>query len=250
VSSAGSAQREFALGATACDAGGGNLSGAPAGAAAAAVDHLVVAAATLEQGVAWCEATLGITPGPGGKHALMGTHNRLFSIASPAFPQAYFEIIAIDPAAPPPGRARWFGLDDPALRERIATRPRLIHMVARSTALALHRRELIAAGCPAGDPISAGRDTPQGRLQWQILVRGDGSLGCGGALPTLIEWQGVHPSAQMARAVVVLQSLTLRGLPAAAQALLQLPGVEHLPLPGAALRATFATPDGPVTLES
>ena len=42
---------------------------------------------------------LGITPGPGGQHPLMGTHNRLFSIASAAYPQAYFEIIAIDPGA-------------------------------------------------------------------------------------------------------------------------------------------------------
>jgi hypothetical protein len=39
----------------------------------------VVVAASLEQGVQWCERVLGITPGPGGEHALMGTHNRLFS---------------------------------------------------------------------------------------------------------------------------------------------------------------------------
>lgn len=220
------------------------------GAATAAVDHLVVAAATLAQGVVWCEATLGITPGAGGKHAVMGTHNRLFSIASAAYPQAYFEIIAVDPAAPPPGRARWFGLDDPALRERIAAQPRLIHVVARSSALEWHRRALVAAGCRPGQPVSAGRDTPQGRLQWQILVRDDGRLGCGGALPTLIQWQGPHPGAQMPASAVVLQSLALRGLPAAARALLALPGVEHLPGPGSALCATLATPNGPVTLES
>jgi hypothetical protein len=53
---------------------------------ASQLDHLVVVAATLEQGVQWCERVLGITPGPGGDHALMGTHNRLFSVASPAFP--------------------------------------------------------------------------------------------------------------------------------------------------------------------
>ena len=35
-----------------------------------AVDHLVIAAATLDEGVAWCEATLGVTPGPGGRHAI------------------------------------------------------------------------------------------------------------------------------------------------------------------------------------
>ena len=47
---------------------------------AAAVDHLVVAAATLADGVAWCERTLGVTPGPGGRHPLFGTHNRLLKI--------------------------------------------------------------------------------------------------------------------------------------------------------------------------
>jgi len=67
-----------------------------------AVDHLVVAAATLAQGVAWCEATLGFTPTAGGQHPLMSTHNRVFNIATTEYPLAYFEIIAIDPDAPPP----------------------------------------------------------------------------------------------------------------------------------------------------
>jgi hypothetical protein len=61
----------------------------------------------------------------------MGTHNRLFSIASARFARAYFEIIAIDPAAPPPARSRWFDLDAPALREALARGPQLIHWVAR-----------------------------------------------------------------------------------------------------------------------
>ena len=46
------------------------------------IDHLVVAASSLDQGVAWCEATLGVTPGPGGEHPLMGTHNRLLRVAT------------------------------------------------------------------------------------------------------------------------------------------------------------------------
>ena len=121
------------------------------------VDHLVVAAATLEQGVAWCQVTLGVTPGPGGRHPLMGTHNRLFKIASAAFPDAYFEIIAIDPDAPPPGRARWFGLDEAALQARIAEQPRLVHVVARCSALQAQRQTLIDAGCAPGEVLSAGR---------------------------------------------------------------------------------------------
>jgi hypothetical protein len=95
------------------------------------LDHLVVAARSLEAGVRWCEDTLGIAPGPGGVHPLMGTHNRLFSIASERFANAYFEIIAIDPAAPPPRRARWFGMD--ALD--LSAGPRLIHWVARTARL-------------------------------------------------------------------------------------------------------------------
>jgi hypothetical protein len=30
----------------------------------AQLDHLVIAAASLAEGVAWCEATLGVVPGP------------------------------------------------------------------------------------------------------------------------------------------------------------------------------------------
>jgi hypothetical protein len=217
---------------------------------AAVVDHLVLAAATLEQGVAWCETTLGITPGPGGRHPLMGTHNRLFSIASTAFPLAYFEIIAIDPEAPPPGRVRWFGLDEPALRVRIAHQPQLVHVVARSPTLARHRAALMDAGLQPGVPVSAGRDTPQGRLQWQILVRDDGHLPCAGALPTLIQWQDRHPAEQMPVSGVALQGLVLNGLPGAVRAVLGLPGVTLGPLAGPAIGATLATPRGEVHLAS
>ena len=52
------------------------------------LDHLIVAAATLAEGVAWCEDMLGVTPGPGGQHPLMGTHNRLLKIATAQHPDA------------------------------------------------------------------------------------------------------------------------------------------------------------------
>jgi hypothetical protein len=44
------------------------------------LDHLVVAARALEDGVAWVEARLGVTMGAGGKHALMSTHNRVLNL--------------------------------------------------------------------------------------------------------------------------------------------------------------------------
>jgi len=214
-----------------------------------ALDHLVVAAATLEQGVAWCEATLGITPGPGGQHVAFGTHNRLVRIASETFPQAYLEIIAIDPAGQT-SRQRWFALDDPAMQARLAEGPRLIHFVARSTMLDMHRWGLINVGHRPGEPVRASRRTPQGLLEWEILVRDDGAFECGGALPTLIQWRGPHPTEAMPDSGVVLRSLTLRGLGARARDVLRLRGVQVASDPGPALTAVLATPQGDVTLQS
>lgn len=215
------------------------------------LDHLVVAASTLRQGAAWCEATLGVTPGPGGRHALMGTHNRLLKVASAAFPDAYLEIIAVDPEAPSPGRTRWFGLDDAALQAALRERgPRLVHVVARSTMLDMHRWGLINVGLQPGEPVAAHRDTPEGRLAWQILVRDDGRLPCGGALPTLIQWNGRHPAAAMADSGVTLKSLTLRGVPDRARDVLRLRGAPVLAEGSPALSAVFTTPRGDVELES
>ncbi len=213
----------------------------------AALDHLVVTATTLAQGVQWCEAVLGVTPGPGGAHALMGTHNRLFNIASERFPQAFFEILAIDPAAPPPGRARWFGLDtiDPGAA------PRLRHFVARSGAVDAQTTALRAAGLDIGPAIAASRDTPQGRLTWRLTVRDDGRLLAGGALPTLIDWgRTPHPTSNMPACGVTLRALTLRGLAPAISQMLGLPGIDYAIGPGPALSAVFDTPRGPVTLSS
>lgn len=215
------------------------------------VDHLVVAAASLAQGAAWCEATLGAAPGPGGRHALMGTHNRLLKIATEAFPEAYLEIIAIDPEAPPPGRARWFGLDDAGLQARLADGgPQLVHLVARSTQLDLHRQGLADLGLQPGEPLAAHRDTPAGRLAWQILVRPDGQTLCGGALPTLIQWQGSHPATALPDSGVTLQALTLRGVPPRARDVLRLRGANVQADGTPAVEATLATPKGDVVLQS
>lgn len=214
------------------------------------VDHLVIAADSLAQGAHWCESTFGVASEPGGQHALFGTHNRLLKIASPAFPDAYLEIIAIDPEAQPPGRPRWFGLDDEALRSRLRERPRLIHVVARSGMLDMHRFGLMHLGVQPGEPLRAGRDTPHGRLQWQILVRPDGALLFGGALPTLIQWEGRHPAQALADRGVALQGLELRGVPDRVRDLLRVRGVVVHASGAPALRAVLDTPRGAVVLES
>jgi hypothetical protein len=212
--------------------------GAGAHSAALAVDHLIVAARTLDDGVAWCEATLGITPGPGGKHAFMGTHNRLFSVASARFPRAYFEIIAIDPASKPdasphaspdtrpgaggPLRTRWFDLDNPALQQAIAGGPALIHWVARCEDIDAAVATLRGQGVDRGDVVPAERHTPNGLLRWKISLRADGRRLFRGALPTLIQWGEVHPADAMPGSGVVLQSLVVQGLPADLVAVLPL----------------------------
>jgi hypothetical protein len=210
------------------------------------VDHLVVAARTLDEGVAWCEATLGVVPGAGGTHPLMGTHNRLFSIASAAYERAYFEIIAIDPAAPPPGRVRWFGLD----AFDGSRGPQLVAVVARTASLDTTLAALRDAGVDAGRPLAASRPTPGGLLQWRIAVRDDGRVLHGGALPTLIEWGHRHPADGMAASGVSLQALTLRGLPRPVVSALDAVGMDFADDAGPALAARLVTPRGTIDLRS
>jgi hypothetical protein len=209
------------------------------------LDHLVVAAASLDAGVTWCERTLGVTPGPGGRHPRMGTHNRLIKIATDAYPQAYLEILAIDPDAPAPARPRWFGMDSLDL----AAGPRLIHWVGRSPMLDMHRWGLITVGCKPGDPMDFSRDTPDGPLQWQLLVREDGSLECQGALPSLIQWRGAHPADSMGDSGVTLQAFGAYGIPPRAREVLRLRGVTAQP-EGPSLAAVLHTPRGEITLSS
>ncbi|MDQ0042421.1 VOC family protein [Variovorax boronicumulans] len=225
----------------------------------AEVDHLVIAARSLAEGVAWCEATLGITPGPGGTHPLMGTHNRLLNVASEAYPKAYAEIIAIEPGKAPsrPKTRRWFDLDDAALQAALAQHgPRLIHFVARvpdahAAVQALAREE--HAHIDRGRVLEASRDTPAGRLEWQITVRDDGQRLFYGALPTLIQWGAVHPTDAMPSSGLALRSLRAAHPRAPAlSAALSAVGMKGLQVDAGPpnLVAVLDTPRGIVTLES
>jgi catechol 2,3-dioxygenase-like lactoylglutathione lyase family enzyme len=213
------------------------------------VDHLVVAAATLDEGVAWCRETLGVEPSAGGEHPLMGTHNRVLRIDSPDFERAYFEIIAINPQAQAPGRARWFDLDDAAMREAIAQGPRLIHFVSRTNDVEAAVAALATQGIDRGKPIAASR----GALHWTITVRDDGQRLFDGVLPTLIEWPGAHPCDSLPASGVSLQSVAAshpqaQSLQAAYDAIG--PTQVRVQTGDANLIAVLATPKGQVRLES
>ena len=223
----------------------------------AKIDHLVVAARTLDEGVAWCEATLGVVPGPGGEHALFGTHNRLLRLHCEHAPRAYLEIIAVNPQATPTRPAplkRWFDLDDPALRSRLAQHgPQLVHWVASVPDIDVAAAELRALGIQRGPAIAASRPTPSGLLQWRISVRDDGQSLFDGALPTLIQWGDVHPANTMPASGLALQSLTLShpDAPQLQQALDAIGLDPRAVEPGpAALTALLDTPLGPRTLSS
>jgi hypothetical protein len=228
------------------------------------IDHLVVMAPSLDVGVQWCEATLGITPSAGGEHEKYGTHNRLFKIATPEFPLAYFEIIAINPEAVIPKRlqvTRWFDMDDAVLQKTIAQEPRLVHFVSSTDDIKAARHALRTQGIERGQIVHASRKSSKGMLHWQITVREDGERLFNGCLPTLIQWGKpdaaeplrLHPRNSLPRSGVTLQSLALHHPSSAklqtALDAVGLTGVEVANGP-ANLVATLQTPKGLVQLQS
>ena len=221
------------------------------------LDHLVVLAASLAEGVRWCESVLGVTPGPGGEHALMGTHNRLVALASPAYPLLYLEVIAIYSGASC-GRSawarRWFDLDEPEIQLQLEHEgPQLAHFVARTERAEAGGRALAQLGLDRGEVLQASRMTPQGLLQWKITVRDDGERLLFGALPTLIQWGDVHPAQAMAPSGISLLSLEARHpRPDVLRAAYQAIGLTGVALGQGSpnLIATLQTPRGLVVLES
>jgi hypothetical protein len=169
-----------------------------------ALDHLVIAARTLGEGAAYVRERLGVECAPGGKHPAMGTHNMLLSLG----PEAYLEVIAVDPEAAAPARPRWFELDTPAMKARLASGPALVHWAERTTDL-----EREAAAYPVRLAIES---FSRGPYRWRMALTADGSFPGGGGLPTLIQWDGPHPCAALPDSGVRLERLRHEnGAPAA-----------------------------------
>lgn len=150
-----------------------------------ALDHLVVAATSLDAGAEWLQARLGVRPAPGGKHALMGTHNMLVGLGS----GSYLEVMAIDPDAPAPARPRWFDLDEPRMRARLAEGPALVHWVVRSRRIDDDAR---ASDVDLGEILTLRR----GDFEWRMTVPADGHLPARGLVPTMIQWSTPQHPAQ------------------------------------------------------
>ena len=164
---------------------------------AAALDHLVVAAITLADGIDYVASITGATPQPGGKHVAMGTHNALLRIGK----RTYLEIIAVDPQGARPARPRWFDLDNPALQSELTERPRLIHWVARTGDI-----DRAAADCPL--VLGIVHPMARGDFRWRITIPDDGRLPAGGIVPTLIQWDvPQHPADTLPASGVALAQL-------------------------------------------
>ena len=211
--------------------------------ALAAPDHLVLAAATLEQGEDHIEALLGVRPQRGGKHVAMGTHNSLLRLGE----RSYLEVIAIDPEGEAPLHPRWFALDTASMRMALREAPRLIHWVART-------EDIDAARLACSVDLGPAHAMERGAFRWRITIPDDGHLPGGGVLPTLIQWADArHPADAMADSHIRL--VTLAGAhpePAMIRSALAALGLDDI------LRVTYGaqprlaamlqTPRGPVSL--
>lgn len=208
------------------------------------IDHFAIGADTLEQGVAAMEATLGVTVPRGGKHDAMSTHNCVMQSGN----ESFFELIAIDPDAPAdPGRVRWFSLDDPVTKARLADRPRALCWVVGTNDL-----DAVVAASPVdlGEVVLFTR----GDRSWRLTVPKDGHLPMGGLLPAFIQWSpGPHPSTGQQNLGITLKKVRLsHPNPDDLSAILKTLKVDHLADVGAgdaALSFTLTTPAGTVVLD-
>jgi hypothetical protein len=196
------------------------------------LDHLAIAAETLDEGRAAVEQALGVTLQPGGQHPHFATHNLLLGLED----GLYLEVIAIDPDAPKPRHARWFDLD------RFKGAPRLSNWICRTNDLA----GAVARAPGAGQRVALSR----GDLRWQMAVPDNGILPYGGGYPALIEWQGdAHPAARLtASGCRLLRLIVSHPKADDLQGIIEDPRVVFKAGP-AGLKAEIATPGGARVLQ-
>lgn len=204
------------------------------------LDHLTVIAPTLAEGVAHVRECLDLDVPFGQRHVYMGTHNHLLQLGG----VVYMEVVALDPDGAPPGRARWFGLDDQKqVRRDWDAGRRLRGWVARTDGIddALKDREAIF-----GRMVALPTDAPA----FDFAIPDDGSLPWGGAAPSLIDRRGKARSmASIADLGARLRGFSLEHPEAEAiTGLLWELGAERAPIithgPALRYRAQIETPGG------
>lgn len=140
----------------------------------------MVAVPDLDVAVAEVADRIGVRPDYGGAHEGLGTHNALLSFGS-----CYLELIAPDPAQPPPAGPRPFGVDQwlEATLVTFAVHPEPGDSIENVVDTAR------AAGFDPGDPVAMHRLRPDGvRLDWRLTFPSGVTV-----VPFVIEW-GATPS--------------------------------------------------------
>lgn len=204
------------------------------------LDHLVYAAADLDEAVAQFEAVSGIRPAEGGRHIGRGTRNYLIALG----PRSYLEIIGPDRQNPiPAGAGMPFGVDE-------ISKGVLLTWAVHPADIAGAARVCAEHGADLGEPLGMRRMTPAGlELQWQIASTVP--LPFSGVTPFLIDWgNSIHPATDPDLAAASLLRLTATHPdPAGALAVLDALGMTMPITKGpAGLQALLRTPRGFISL--
>jgi Glyoxalase-like domain len=209
--------------------------------AAKAVDHLLLGASDLDQGIAWVEKTTTVKAIAGGSHPGVGTRNALLSLGG----KQYLEIIAPDPAQ----TAFNFQID-----VRKLAVPRLITWAAVTSDINSIAKRAQETGYQIFGPRDGSRARPDGKtLKWKTMGVMN-TLGVQGVepVPFFIEWaaESLHPSQDSPQGCR-LSSIELEHPdPAGVRATLEKLGIgiEVKQAKEARLKAALDTPKGRVVL--
>ena len=147
-----------------------------------AVDHLLLGAASLDDGIAWVEERTGVRPAPGGSHPGRGTRNALLSLGG----RHYLEVIAPDPAQT--------ATSDRLRDLRVLTHPRIFNWAVNTNEIDALAERLRARNLAATSVVPGSRRTLDGRtLAWKTLGVDSPA---GPLAPFFIQWNAgvAHPS--------------------------------------------------------
>ena len=163
------------------------------------IDHVVIGTSNLILGTGELESKFSHKLSPGGEHKVMGTHNNLLKLQL----GIYLEVIANNPNADKPSRARWFSLDEYNIIEKIKYEPRALCWVLEVENI---EDTVKKCGYNPGEILQLSRNG----MNWKVSVPPDGKLIDNGILPILIEWnKDQHPSKKLSNSKVSLKKLRL-----------------------------------------
>lgn len=143
------------------------------------IDHVVWAAADLDEGVTALRQRTGLESTPGGSHPGWGTRNALVGLG-----ETYLEVLATDPAQD----GGWL-----ADEVRAVGRPAVSRWALRTDDIDAVAERVRSVGCVM-EPASMSRETPDGEtIRWRIgFVRGHA---LGRVVPFVIDWLDTpHPT--------------------------------------------------------